>query len=513
MNHISLQRHRTHGEETPEAEGSAGAAQSSRRPVLPEAHFQSGGIPLDRGLRRELLQRRTVVSLGRRVARVASLHVLDGLVLCLALLGLSVLLPGAEESGTYLPAVLAAFLLSLNAVGAYRSGDARRDRNRLASGAFVGILILGFLSLFPPFLPFGPVFLAVLGLTAFLLLAFGRYVADRLVRTAYAHGIGLRRAIVVGNLTEVGEALRRLREGQTIDQYLVGHVTPDRNPDPVALGLLSNLSSILADNDIQEVIVATTLPSRALQRLSNECAAQGAALFVIPSVVGKVRGWTEPVRLGSCPALHLHPVRLEAPSLLLKRIFDLVVAGVALPLLTPLIGAIAIAIKIESQGPVFFRQTRVGLGGRRFIMWKFRSMYDGSDQQRTSLRRLNAYGCEHLFKVRDDPRITKVGRFLRRTSLDELPQLINVFLGDMSLVGPRPPLPSEVQEYQPHHFDRLSVVPGLTGPWQVGGRNLITDFERVVELERDYIRRWSLLLDAKIIYRTIGVVVRGEGAY
>jgi exopolysaccharide biosynthesis polyprenyl glycosylphosphotransferase len=495
------------------ASGPASDVEASAVPSGESRLRRASDVPLERGLRRELLQRRMVISVGRRVVRVASLHLLDGLLISLGLLVLSLTISAGAEASHYLPAVVAAFLLSLNAVGAYRSGDARRDRNRLASGAFVGTLILGFLSLFPPSLPFGPTFLTALGLTVFLLLALGRKVADQMVRTAYAHGIGLRRAIVVGNLTEVGDALRRLRDGQTIDQYLVGHVTPDRDPDPVALGVLSDLSPILAANDIQEVIVATSLASRSLQRLSNECAAQGASLYVIPSVVGRVRGWTEPVRLGSCPALHLHPVRLEAPSLLLKRVFDLVVAGIALPLLTPLIAAIALAIKIESPGPVFFRQTRVGLGGRRFTMWKFRSMYDGSDQQRTSLRQLNEYGSEHLFKVRDDPRITRVGRFLRRTSLDELPQLINVFLGDMSLVGPRPPLPSEVAEYRPHHFDRLSVVPGLTGPWQVGGRNLITDFERVVELERDYIRRWSLLLDAKIIYRTIGVVVRGEGAY
>ncbi len=118
-----------------------------------------------------------------------------------------------------------------------------------------------------------------------------------------------------------------------------------------------------------------------------------------------------------------------------------------------------------------------------------------------------------LFKLPNDPRVTRMGGFLRRSSLDELPQLFNVLFGDMSLVGPRPPIPSEVDSYEPHHYERLSVVPGITGPWQVGGRNLITDFEVVVQMERAYISSWSLLLDAKILFRTFGVVFRGWGAY
>jgi lipopolysaccharide/colanic/teichoic acid biosynthesis glycosyltransferase len=199
--------------------------------------------------------------------------------------------------------------------------------------------------------------------------------------------------------------------------------------------------------------------------------------------------------------------------MLVKRSFDLVLAVLGLVLLSPLILAIALAIKLDSAGPVFFRQRRVGLGGRHFTMWKFRSMHCDSEHRQEELSGLNAYGDPRLFKLRSDPRTTRVGRFLRRSSLDELPQLVNVVLGEMSLVGPRPPVPSEVAMYEPHHFVRLSVVPGITGPWQTGGRNLITDFETVVGLERAYIRSWSLLLDAKILLRTFRVVLTGEGAY
>jgi lipopolysaccharide/colanic/teichoic acid biosynthesis glycosyltransferase len=146
-------------------------------------------------------------------------------------------------------------------------------------------------------------------------------------------------------------------------------------------------------------------------------------------------------------------------------------------------------------------------------MWKFRSMRLDADRAVERLAHLNEHGAAPIFKLRRDPRVTRVGRVLRRTSLDELPQLINVVRGEMSLVGPRPPLPSEVARYAPHHHDRLSVIPGITGPWQVSGRNLVTDFEHVVRLERDYIMSWSLLADVRILARTVGAVVRGTGAY
>jgi lipopolysaccharide/colanic/teichoic acid biosynthesis glycosyltransferase len=155
----------------------------------------------------------------------------------------------------------------------------------------------------------------------------------------------------------------------------------------------------------------------------------------------------------------------------------------------------------------------VGLGGREFTMWKFRSMENLSERRRDDIAHLNHYGDARLFKSKDDPRITRVGKWLRRFSLDELPQIFNVIAGDMSLVGPRPPLPREVLAYEQRHFVRLTVVPGMTGPWQVGGRNLITDFEEVVRLEQDYVEQWSFALDLKIMVKTLGVMLSGKGAY
>jgi lipopolysaccharide/colanic/teichoic acid biosynthesis glycosyltransferase len=178
-----------------------------------------------------------------------------------------------------------------------------------------------------------------------------------------------------------------------------------------------------------------------------------------------------------------------------------------------LLAVVAAAVKLESPGPVFFTQERVGRGGRRFRIIKFRTMVDGAEKRRDELLSRSVYSDARLFKVPNDPRMTRVGRWLRRTSIDELPQLFNVLRGEMSLVGPRPPLPSEVAFYQEHHYARFDVKPGITGPWQVQGRNQVTDFEQVVSLETTYIREWSLLSDLNILVRTVWVVAQMRGAH
>jgi exopolysaccharide biosynthesis polyprenyl glycosylphosphotransferase len=268
----------------------------------------------------------------------------------------------------------------------------------------------------------------------------------------------------------------------------------------------------MEEQNVQEVIVSTLLPQETLRQVAQCCFEGGAALFVIPPVPRAQEYRAEPLRVGGCAVLRLHPGRLELPALLVKRGFDLVLASIALLLAAPLMLLIAFAIKLDSPGPVFFRAKRVGLGGELFDMWKFRSMVADAAEREAELAHLNIYQGG-TFKVRNDPRITRMGRFLRRTSLDELPQLFNVLTGEMSLVGPRPALVSDLSRYEPRHFERLAVIPGITGAWQVGGRNLITDFETVYDMDRSYIRSWSLLLDIKIMLRTVKVVVTGEGAY
>lgn len=195
----------------------------------------------------------------------------------------------------------------------------------------------------------------------------------------------------------------------------------------------------------------------------------------------------------------------------LKRAIDVAIALIVLTGTLPLLLAIALAIRLESKGPVIFIQDRVGLGGRRFHFYKFRSMSPDAEARRQALLSLNEVSGP-VFKIRSDPRITRVGRFLRRTSLDELPQLVNVLRGEMSIVGPRPPRPGEVEQYQPADMIRLTVKPGLTCWWQIRGRSDL-DFETWMALDREYVEDVCLLTDLRILAGTVGAVLSGRGAY
>ena len=202
---------------------------------------------------------------------------------------------------------------------------------------------------------------------------------------------------------------------------------------------------------------------------------------------------------------------LSARQVAVKRAIDVAVSLIAMLVLIPLTAIIAVGIKLSSKGPVFFKQARVGQNGRLFILYKFRSMYENADEIKQSLGHMNeAEGP--IFKIKRDPRITKLGAILRKTSLDELPQFINVLRGEMSLVGPRPPLPLEVDKYTDYQRGRLAVRPGLTCLWQVQGRSSVS-FDRWVELDLEYIRRQSLWLDLAILLKTIPAVLKGTGAW
>lgn len=196
----------------------------------------------------------------------------------------------------------------------------------------------------------------------------------------------------------------------------------------------------------------------------------------------------------------------------LKRAIDIVVAVVGGLLTLPLLALVAVAIKLDSAGPVLFSQMRAGVGGKPYRMYKFRTMSVDADRIKYELQSLNDSGDIRLFKIKNDPRVTRVGKWLRKSSLDELPQLFNVLSGDMSLVGPRPFFPEDLESYEDHHFERLHVLPGITGLWQVSGRSDIMDFEQVVHLDRTYIRNWSILRDLWILLKT-PLAAFGRGAY
>jgi lipopolysaccharide/colanic/teichoic acid biosynthesis glycosyltransferase len=224
-----------------------------------------------------------------------------------------------------------------------------------------------------------------------------------------------------------------------------------------------------------------------------------------------VRSTTSPQRA----ALHLESTvdALTYEQALAKRCVDVLGAALGLLCLAPVCLVIAMLVALDSPGPVLFPQTRVGLRGRTFRMLKFRTMYEGADDEKDAVAELNQAEDSRLFKIPSDPRVTRLGRVLRRWSLDELPQLYNVLMGDMSLVGPRPFFESDLDDYEAHHFRRLSVPAGLTGLWQISGRSDIVDFEEVVRLDRHYIENWSLAMDFRILARTLPAVVSRRGAY
>lgn len=204
-----------------------------------------------------------------------------------------------------------------------------------------------------------------------------------------------------------------------------------------------------------------------------------------------------------------HPVHVSAHSNI-KRFIDIIGSLVGLLITTLIFIPVAIAIKLDSEGTIFYRQTRCGLGGKTFRIWKFRSMYSDADQKKHLVKN-QAKG--HIFKNDQDPRITRVGRFLRKTSLDEFPQFWNVLMGDMSLVGTRPPSEDEVAHYDEHHYLRLRVKPGMTGEWQVKGRSLVDDFEEIVSLDLDYQKKWTVLYDLSLILETVKVIFHCRGAH
>ena len=214
---------------------------------------------------------------------------------------------------------------------------------------------------------------------------------------------------------------------------------------------------------------------------------------------------------GEVPMLTFRSVSVDADQLFYKRCLDIVGSSVGLAFSACLLPFVAVAVKLESPGPLFFGQTRVRENGRTFTCWKFRSMYQDAEQRKQELMHLNEMEGA-IFKMKNDPRVTKVGAFLRKTSLDELPQFWNVLMGEMSLVGTRPPTPAEVNGYQNWQRKRICMKPGLTGLWQVSGRNSITDFNEVVRLDLEYIDTWSLATDLRLILRTLKVVFFREGA-
>lgn len=220
---------------------------------------------------------------------------------------------------------------------------------------------------------------------------------------------------------------------------------------------------------------------------------------------------TEVKKIAGYSVISFTLATMDSRKLIIKRLLDIVGSLVGLAITAVITPFVALAIKIDSPGPVFFSQTRIGKNGRRFKIWKFRSMYIDAEERKKELESQNEVKGL-MFKMDDDPRITKVGKFIRKTSIDETPQFLNIFLGDMSLVGTRPPTVDEFEQYNGYYRRRMSITPGLTGMWQVSGRSDIQDFEEIVKLDLEYIDNWSLWLDIKILFMTVYTVLAAKGS-
>jgi exopolysaccharide biosynthesis polyprenyl glycosylphosphotransferase len=277
------------------------------------------------------------------------------------------------------------------------------------------------------------------------------------------------------------------------------------------IGLLKDIPNILHEKIVDEVVFV--IPRSWLSRVEESilsCEREGIKVSVAVDLFNFKIGKLQATDLGGIPLMRLETTLGSPWQLFIKTASDTVVSLAALVLLAPVLILATIAIKLSSPGPIFFKQERNGMNGRKFTLLKFRSMLVGAEEMQDELLALNEMDGP-VFKIKNDPRITKVGRFLRKTSLDELPQLINVLKGDMSLVGPRPPIPGEVTNYETWQRRRLSMRPGVTCFWQISGRNKIS-FEEWMKLDLEYIDNWSLCLDFKILLKTIPVVLFGTGA-
>jgi exopolysaccharide biosynthesis polyprenyl glycosylphosphotransferase len=297
------------------------------------------------------------------------------------------------------------------------------------------------------------------------------------------------------------------------DYRVAGYVATQADGDGEFLGTIDDLTAVIGSHDAEAVVVCADLPASRINDLIEECLHSGCQIL-FPARAVRVYGLRPTlVWHHDQPFFELGSPVLKARALISKRIVDVLVSGALLILLSPLLLAIAVAIRLDSLGAPFFFQERAGLGGRRFRMIKFRTMRDGADAEKQDLAHLNQTGDKRLFKIRDDPRTTKLGRLLRRWSLDELPQLFNVLIGEMSLIGPRPFFEADFEAYEDHHFRRLDAKPGITGLWQVSGRSEVLNFEDVIFLDRQYIEQWSFWLDVSILFRTIPAVFRRTGAF
>jgi exopolysaccharide biosynthesis polyprenyl glycosylphosphotransferase len=339
-----------------------------------------------------------------------------------------------------------------------------------------------------------------------------RFLARKVLHRIRSTGQASHRVLVVGCGPSRVHLTQRLQANSYCGLRVVGECSPLVTSGTVAPSL-SHVRALAERLDADTVAVAhsSEVTADVLRRMAWSLEGSGINLLVAPALTD-VAGPRINIRpVSGLPLLQIAEPEFTGAGRVVKGVIDLLGSLALLIVLSPLMLPVAVAIRMTSAGPVLFRQTRIGRGGKPFTILKFRTMHVDAEEQLATLRDLNDHGDGILFKLRDDPRITPTGRRLRRFSIDELPQLFNVLRGQMSLVGPRPPLPSEVERYEQHVHRRLLVKPGLTGLWQVSGRSDL-DWQETVRLDLYYVENWAVSLDAEILWKTLRAVLHGSGA-
>jgi len=360
-------------------------------------------------------------------------------------------------------------------------------------------------------------FIGIFLIINFTALCLHRAMVRLLARYMRTKGLNYRNLLIVGTGQRAINLVKKVQNNSHWGLRIEGLI--DKNPSLIGkeisgikvIGALENIAQILKERVIDEVIFL--VPRKWLDEIEEAihvCEEVGVTVRLATDFLNPFIGKIDFGELDGIPLLTLSTTPQKTDLLFIKRLLDILISLIALFLISPILLATAIVIWIDSSGPILFKQKRVGLNGRTFTFYKFRSMVKDAEQIRSRFGHLNEMSGP-VFKIREDPRLTKVGKFIRKYSIDELPQLFNVLKGDMSLVGIRPPIPEEVEKYEGWQRRRLSMKPGITCIWQVRGRNQV-DFDQWMKMDLHYIDSWSLMLDLKLLFKTIPAVLFKKGA-
>jgi len=421
---------------------------------------------------------------------------------------------------TILPVILFAWWAALTSCGMYQSF---RRKNifevvwNIIKSAFLVIIVLATVEFIFKLEFISRAFIAIFFSASCLLLIGERFFIVYLLRLLRKKGYNYRNILIVGTGKRAENFIKLVHKHSEWGLKIAGLIDADRDmlhreiQGEKVIGVLDDIPEILHNKIIDEVIfivprkwlclIEKSLLACEIEGVKTNIAADFFNMEIARSVSGDIEG---------IPLLSFQTTIGAEWQLLLKRIFDIIISLSGIIAALPIFAALIIAIKVLSPGPAIFTQTRSGLNGRKFVMYKFRTMLNGAEEKKAGLEKFNSMNGP-AFKMKNDPRVTRFGAFLRRSSLDELPQLFNVLKGEMSVVGPRPPIPSEVENYEIWQRRRLSMKPGLTCLWQANGRNNV-DFEKWMKLDLEYIDSWSLGLDFKIMLKTVPAVLFSTGA-